>query len=86
MCIESKVNLILEKLDICLLKSDCKTIEWIPVSAIANDKGLTPDAVRKQLQNGDFEVDVDFKYNGCRIQVHQGAVGRIQRKRRSSNG
>jgi hypothetical protein len=49
-------------------------------------KGLSPDGVRKQLQNGDFEEDLDFKKKGCRIFINQGAVERIQRKRRSSNG
>jgi len=62
------------------------TIEWVPVSAVATDKGLTSDAIRKQLQNGEFEEGVDFKYNGSRILINQGAVEQIQRKRRSSNG
>ncbi len=60
--------------------------QWHSVSAVAKVKGLSPDAVRKQLQNGDFEESVDFKYNGSRIKINQGAVERIQRKRRSSNG
>jgi len=62
-----------------------KQIEWTTLSVIANDIGLTKDAVRKQLQNGDFEEGVDFKYDGNRIVVHQGAVVRLQRKRRSNN-
>ncbi len=61
------------------------TVEWLSVSSVANDKGLSSDAVRKQLQNGDFEEGVDFKYKGARIQIHQGAIERIQR-RRSFNG
>lgn len=60
-------------------------IEWIYVSNVADSKGLTPDAVRKQLQNGDFEEGLDFRYKGARIQIHQGAIERISRKRRSSN-
>jgi len=62
------------------------SIEWISVSNVAKAKCLTSDAVRKQLQNGEFEEGVDFKYNGSRILINQGAVEQIQRKRRSSNG
>ena len=61
-------------------------IEWTTLSVVADKKGLTKDAVRKQLQNGDFEEGVDFKLVGNRILMHQGAVGRLHRKRRSSNG
>lgn len=61
-------------------------IEWAPLSIVAKKKGLTKDAIRKQLQNGDYEEGVDFKYEGNKIVVHQGAIGRLQRKRRSSNG
>ena len=50
------------------------------------EKTLTTDALRKQLQNGDFEEGVDFKRDGNKIIVHQGAIGRLNRKRRSSNG
>jgi len=60
------------------------TIEWLPVSAVATDKGLTSDAIRKQLQNGEFEEGVDFKYNGSRILINQGAIERIYRKRSSN--
>lgn len=62
------------------------TIEWFPVSIIAELNGLTPDAIRKQLQNGDFEEGIDFKKPNGRIMINQGAIGRIHRKRRSSNG
>ncbi len=61
-------------------------IIWIPVSTVAEVKGLSSDAVRKQLKSGGFKKSVDFKYKGSRIFIHQGAVERIQRKRRSSNG
>ena len=60
--------------------------EWIPVSIVAEVKGLTADAVRKKLQNGNYEEGLDFRKNGARIEVHQGAIGRIHRERRSSNG
>jgi|GEM_PF-6798359 len=62
------------------------TVEWYPVSIIAESKGLTMDAVRKQLQNGDFEEGIDFKKPNGRILVNQGAIERIHRKRRNSNG
>ena len=71
------------KLDIHILS---QTIEWTTLSILADKKGLTKDAIRKQLQNGDFEEGVDFKTDGNKIIVHQGAIGRIQRQRRSSNG
>jgi predicted ArsR family transcriptional regulator len=61
-------------------------IEWTTLSIIAKKIGLTKDAVRKQLQNGEFEEDVDFKYEGNKIVVHQGAIGRLRRRRRSNNG
>lgn len=61
-------------------------VEWYPVSTIAELRGITPDGVRKQVQNGDFEEGIDFKYNGSRILINQGAIERIHRKRRSSNG
>lgn len=62
-----------------------KLIEWIPVSTVADAKGLSSDAVRKQLRNGEFEDGVDFKHSGSKILINQGAVERIHR-RRSSNG
>lgn len=67
---------------------ECKQdgIQWSPLSLIALDKGLTKDAIRKQLQNGDFEDGVDFKRVGNKIVVHQGAIGKIRRQRRSHNG
>jgi len=71
------------KLDVHILE---QTIEWTTLSIISEKKGLTKDAIRKQLQGGDFEEGVDFKSDGNKIIVHQGAIGRIQRKRRSSNG
>ena len=71
------------KLEIHILE---QTIEWTTLSILAGKKGLTKDAIRKQLQGGDFEEGVDFKTDGNKIVVHQGAVGRIKRQRRSSNG
>ena len=61
-------------------------IEWTTLSILSSKIGLTKDALRKQLQNGDFEEGVDFKLDGNKIVVHQGAIGRLQRKRRSNNG
>ena len=71
------------KLDVHILE---QTVEWTTLSILADKKDLTKDAIRKQLQNGDFEEGVDFKSDGNKIIVHQGAIGRLQRKRRSSNG
>lgn len=61
-------------------------IEWTTLSMISNKVGLTKDAVRKRLYNGNFEEGVDFKLDGNRIVVHQGAIGRLYRQRRSNNG
>ena len=61
-------------------------IEWTTLSILSLKTGLTKDALRKQLQNGNFEEGVDFKFDGNKIVVHQGAIGRLQRKRRSNNG
>jgi len=71
------------KLDVHILE---QTVEWTTLSILAGKKDLTKDAIRKQLQNGDFEEGVDFKSDGNKIIVHQGAIGRLHRKRRSSNG
>ena len=68
------------------LFKDKYQIEWTTLSIIAKDIGLSKDAVRKQLQNGNYEEGVDFKRDGNKIVVHQGAIGRLHRKRRSNNG
>lgn len=65
--------------------SNKSTVEWISVSDVAVVKGLTADAIRKQLENGDFVEGVDFKKPYGRILINQGAIERIQRKRRSSH-
>ncbi len=58
---------------------------WHNVSSVAKMKGLSSDAVRKQLSNGEFIDGEDFKKEKHKILIHQGAVERIHR-RRSSNG
>ena len=70
---EQKIN------ELCLQSGP----QWVSVSDIALDKGLDKSSVHKQLQSGDFEEGVDFKRVGNRIVVHQGAIKRIRRKRRS---
>jgi len=59
-------------------------ISWVSISDVAREHGLTSDAIRKRLQNGDFEEDKDFKRVGGKIQVYQGAIVRLQRQRRSN--
>lgn len=56
---------------------------WLDLRQIAPMKGMTPDAIRKQLQNGDFEEGIDFKQQGNKIVVHQGAIERIYRQRKA---
>jgi len=63
-----------------------QVISWVSVSDVAREHGLTSDAIRKRLQNGDFEEGQDFKRVGGKIQVYQGAIVRLQRQRRSNNG
>ena len=60
-------------------------VEWVSVSNVAEAKGLSSDAVRKQLENGEFEYGIDFKKPNGRILINQGAIERIQRKRRNSD-
>ena len=55
--------------------------DWISLSDIAEDKGLTRQAVRKQLLTGEYEPDVDFKYVGNKMYVARSVVPRIKRKR-----
>jgi hypothetical protein len=59
--------------------------QWHSVSAVAEARGLSADAVRKQLNNGEFESGVDFKKPNGKILINQGAIERIQRKRRNSD-
>ena len=61
-----------------------QVITWVSVSDVAQKHGLTSDAIRKRLENGNFEEGKDFKRMGGKIQVHQGAIGRLQRQRRSN--
>ena len=61
-----------------------QVITWVSVSDVAIEHGLTSDAIRKRLQNGDFEESQDFKRVGGKIYVHQGAIVRLQRQRRSN--
>ena len=56
---------------------------WLDLRQIAPMKGMTTDAIRKQLQNGNFEEGVDFKHEGNKIVVHQGAIERIARQRKA---
>ena len=63
-----------------------QVITWVSVFDVAQEHMLSPDAIRKRLNNGDFEEGKDFKKVGGRIQVHQGAIGRLQRQRRNNNG
>ena len=81
--LKSKLDILYGELE--KIKST-QRVNWTTLSIIAKEKGLTKDALRKQLQNGDFEEGVDFKYEGNKIVVHQEAIVRLRRKRRSTNG
>jgi len=56
--------------------------EWVTVSAVADQTGLTPQAIRKRLYSGSFEPEVDFKYMGTRIVIARSAVSKLQRIRK----
>ena len=56
---------------------------WLDLRQIAPMKGMTADAIRKQLQNGDFQEGIDFKHQGNKIVVHQGAIEQIRRQRKA---
>lgn len=55
--------------------------EWYPLTEIARDKGISRQSLRAKLLNGDFEPEVDFKYEGHKIFIARSAVPRIRRKR-----
>ena len=55
--------------------------QWFSLSEISKDKGLTRQTIRAQILNGDFEPEVDFKYQGHKIYIARSAVSRIRRKR-----
>ena len=55
--------------------------KWFSLSDVVTDKGLSRQAVRAQLLKGDFEPEVDFKYQGNKIYIARSAVSRIRRKR-----
>ncbi len=59
---------------------------WLDLRQVSSIKNLTPDAIRKQLVNGNFEEGFDFKYENNKILMNQGAVERIRRQRKRSNG
>lgn len=55
--------------------------EWFSLSEIAKDKGISRQSLRVKLLSGEFEPEVDFKYNGNKIMIARSAVPRIRRKR-----
>ncbi|QFR49864.1 hypothetical protein FJR48_09035 [Sulfurimonas lithotrophica] len=55
--------------------------EWFPLSEIARDKGISRQSLRTKLLSGEFEPEVDFKYQGNKIMIARSAVPRIRRKR-----
>ncbi len=55
--------------------------EWFSLSEIAKDKGLTRQSLRAKMLSGEFEPEVDFKYDGHKIMIARSAVPKIRRKR-----
>jgi hypothetical protein len=54
---------------------------WYPLADIAKDKCISRQSLRTKLLSGDFEPEVDFKYDGHKIMIARSAVPRIRRKR-----
>jgi len=55
--------------------------EWYSLPEIARDKGITRQSLRTKLLSGEFEPEVDFKYDGHKILIARSAVPKIRRKR-----
>ncbi len=55
--------------------------EWYSLPEIARDKGITRQSLRAKLLSGEFEPEVDFKYDGHKILIARSAVPKIRRKR-----
>ncbi len=55
--------------------------EWISLSDLAKDRGISRQALWYRLQKGEFEPEVDFKSIGNKIYVARSAVFRIKGKR-----
>jgi len=55
--------------------------EWFTLTEIARDKNISRQSLRAKLLNGEFEPEVDFKYDGHKILIARSAVPRIRRKR-----
>ncbi|MDD3597946.1 hypothetical protein [Sulfuricurvum sp.] len=64
-----------------LKKAFLQLPEWYSLPEIAHDKGMTRQSLRTKLLNGDFEPEVDFKYDGHKILIARSAVPKIRRKR-----
>ncbi|WP_345993247.1 hypothetical protein [Sulfurimonas sp. HSL-1716] len=55
--------------------------EWFSLAEIAKDKQMSRQSLRAKLLSGEFEPEVDFKYDGHKIVIARSAVPRIRRKR-----
>ena len=55
--------------------------EWYPLTEIARDKGISRQSLRSKILSGEFEPEVDFKYEGHKIFIARSAVPLIRRKR-----
>ena len=80
-CKDQVVNLLLGQIE--NEKKKISKIEWVSIREVLPYVDIKRDAILKQLQNGEFEEGVDFKHDGGKIVINQGAIKRIRRKRRS---
>jgi len=73
------------KEEVTLLRSVIHSIpEWISITDIANDKGMSKESVRHRVVNsGDYELNKDYRYDGKRLVIHRNIIHTIRRQRRS---
>lgn len=56
--------------------------EWIPAHTLSETVGLTPDAIRKQLQNCRFfEPEVDYRQEGRIWYINKKSIAKIRRQK-----
>ena len=65
-----------------LLRISMSQPEWILLSDVARLHGLTTQAVRKRVLNGNYEDGVDYKYIHGRIYIARSAISKFARMRK----
>jgi hypothetical protein len=79
--LHEQVQLLTEKVDE-QLKHNEKLPEWYGVTEVALKNDLHPNTIRKKILSGDYEEDVDFKYEGSLIKINAKIIQNLTRKRK----